>query len=88
MTSPLLLRDLVRCSRLSSVIDIGAAPIDGPPPYKEMLDYGLCTVTGFEPRPDALEKLEQRKGPLERYSPYVVADGRDQQLKINNAQGI
>ena len=64
MTSALLLRDLVRCSRPSSIIDIGAGPIDGRPPYREMLDYRLCTVTGFEPRPDALAKLEQRKGPL------------------------
>ena len=88
MTSPLLLRDLVRCSRLSSIVDIGAAPIDGLPPYKEMLDYGLCTVTGFEPRPDALEKLEERKGPLERYSPYVVADGRDHRLKITYGEGM
>jgi FkbM family methyltransferase len=88
MTSPLLLRDLVRCSRPSSIIDIGAAPIDGRPPYKEMLDYGLCTVTGFEPRPGALAKLEEDKGPLERYLPHVVGDGREQRLKITHAEGM
>ena len=88
MTSALLLRDLVRCSRPTSVLDIGAAPIDGRPPYKEMLDYGLCTVTGFEPRQDALEKLEQRKGPLERYLPHVVGDGREHRLKITKAEGM
>jgi FkbM family methyltransferase len=88
MTSALLLRDLVRCSRPTSVLDIGAAPIDGRPPYKEMLDYGLCTVTGFEPRPDALEKLEQRKGPLERYLPHVVGDGHTHRLKITKGEGM
>jgi FkbM family methyltransferase len=88
MTSALLLRNLVRCSRPTSVLDIGAAPIDGRPPYKEMLDYGLCTVTGFEPRPDALEKLEQRKGPLERYLPHVVGDGHAHRLKITRAVGM
>jgi FkbM family methyltransferase len=88
MTSPLLLRDLVRCSRPSSIIDIGAAPIDGRPPYKEMLDYGLCTVTGFEPRPGALEKLEEGKGPLERYLPHVVADGLEHRLKITHGEGM
>ena len=88
VTSALLLRDLVRCSRPTGVLDIGAAPIDGRPPYKEMLDYGLCTVTGFEPRPDALEKLEQRKGPLERYLPHVVGDGREHRLKITKAEGM
>jgi FkbM family methyltransferase len=78
----------VRCSRPTSVLDIGAAPIDGLPPYKEMLDYGLCTVTGFEPRPDALAKLEQRKGPLERYLPHVVGDGGEHRLKMTKAEGM
>jgi FkbM family methyltransferase len=88
MTSALLLGNLVRCSRPTRVLDIGAAPIDGRPPYKEMLDYGLCTVTGFEPRPGALAQLEQRKGPLERYLPHVVGDGREHRLKITKAEGM
>ena len=58
------------------------------PRIKEMLDYGLCTVTGFEPRPDALAKLEERKGPLERYLPHVVGDGREHRLKITRAPGM
>ena len=62
MTSALLLRDLVRCSRPTSVLDIGANPIDGDAPYKQMLDDGLCTVTGFEPQQRALAELNQRKG--------------------------
>lgn len=88
MTSALLLRDLVRCSRPTSIIDIGANPIDGPPPYKEMLDYGLCTVTGFEPQTEALTVLEAHKGPLERYRPEAVGDGREHRLKITKAQGM
>jgi FkbM family methyltransferase len=88
MTSALLLRDLVRCSRPSSILDIGANPIDGPPVYREMLGYGLCTVTGFEPQHDALAKLEQRKGPLERYLPRVVGYGREHRLKITKAAGM
>ena len=62
--SPVL--DLVCCSRLSSVLDIGANPIDGDPPYKRMLESGLCTVTGFEPQRDALAELERRKGGMSR----------------------
>jgi FkbM family methyltransferase len=88
MTSALLLRDLVRCSRPTSVLDIGANPVDGRAPYKEMLDYGLCTVTGFEPQQRALAFLEQRKGPLERYLPHVVGDGREHRLKITKAEGM
>lgn len=88
MTSALLLRDLVRCSRPTSIIDISANPIDGDPPYKEMLGYGLCTVTGFEPQQRALAELQQRKGPLENYRPEVVADGREHRLKITKASGM
>jgi FkbM family methyltransferase len=88
MTSAQLLRDLVRCSRPSSILDIGANLVEGDPPYKEMLDYGLCTVTGFEPQQRALAELEQRKGPLERYLPHVVGDGREHRLKITKAEGM
>jgi FkbM family methyltransferase len=88
MTSALLLRDLVRCTRPTGILDIGANPIDGDPPYKEMLDYGLCMVTGFEPQQLALTTLEQREGPLEQYRPEVVGDGREHRLKITRAPGM
>lgn len=88
VTSALLVRDLVRCSRLTSILDIGANPIDSDPPYKQMLDYGLCIVTGFEPQQLALAMLERRKGPLERYRPEVVADGREHRLKITQSPGM
>jgi FkbM family methyltransferase len=88
MTSALLLRDLVRCSRPTSVLDIGANLVDGDPPYQRMLDDGLCTVTGFEPQQRALAELEQRKGPMERYLPYVVGDGQTHRLKVTRAEGM
>ena len=88
MTSPQLLRDLVRCSRPTSIVDIGASLIEGDPPYKEMLHYGLCAVTGFEPLKRPLAQLEERKGPLERYLPLVVGDGREHRLKITKAEGM
>jgi FkbM family methyltransferase len=80
--------DLVCCSRLTAVVDIGANPIDDDPPYKEMLQAGLCTVTGFEPQPDALAELDRRKGPLETYLPHVVADGETHRLIITSASGM
>ena len=84
--SPVL--DLVCCSRLTAIVDIGANPIDGDPPYKAMLEAGLCTVTGFEPQPDALAELQRRKGPLETYLPYVVGDGESHCLTIAQASGM
>ena len=50
-------------TRPTTVLDIGANPIDGDPPYKAMLASGLCSVIGFEPQPEALAELNRRKSP-------------------------
>jgi FkbM family methyltransferase len=86
LTSPV--SDLVCCSRLTAVVDIGANPFEGDPPYKEMLESGLCTVTGFEPQPDALAELHRRKGPLETYLPNAVGDGETRCLMVTRATGM
>lgn len=38
--------EILQPQRLTEVVDIGANPIDGDPPYKPMLAAGLCKVTG------------------------------------------
>ncbi|XTP35899.1 FkbM family methyltransferase [Mycobacterium sp. TJFP1] len=81
-------RDLLAPSRLTDVVDVGANPIDGEPPYAPMLSAGLCRVTGFEPQPDALAELQTRKGPGERYLPYAVGDGGEHTLNICRASGM
>jgi FkbM family methyltransferase len=86
LTSPV--SDVVCCSRLTAVVDIGANPFEGDPPYKEMLESGLCTVTGFEPQPDALAELHRRKGPLETYLPNAVGDGETRCLMVTRATGM
>jgi FkbM family methyltransferase len=73
---------LLNPQRLTHVVDVGANPIDGEPPYKQMLAQGLCRVTGFEPQQDALAKLNEHKGPLETYLPYVIGSGGPAELKI------
>jgi FkbM family methyltransferase len=82
------LRDLLRPDRLTAVLDIGANPIDGDPPYKPMLAAGLCTVVGFEPQPEALSELNQRKGPNERYFPDAIGDGAEHTLYLCYAPGM
>jgi FkbM family methyltransferase len=70
------------------VIDIGANPIDADPPYAAMLRAGDAEVVGFEPNPAALEVLNARKGPLERYFPHAVGDGARHTLHICQAPGM
>jgi hypothetical protein len=35
------LRDILSPSRLTSIVDVGANPIDSHPPYRRMLEEGL-----------------------------------------------
>jgi FkbM family methyltransferase len=80
--------DLLRPQRLTAVVDIGANPIDGDPPYKDMLAAGLCAVTGFEPQADAMAELHRRKGPREHYLPYAIGDGRERTLHVCRERGM
>ena len=62
------------------VVDIGANPVDGEPPYKKLLDANLVNVIGFEPNEDALIRLNRMKGPNETYIGKAVYDGTQQEL--------
>jgi FkbM family methyltransferase len=70
------------------VVDIGANPIDGDPPYRLLMDAGLCRVTGFEPQPRALAELRRLAGPNERYLPYAVGDGGPHTLHLTATSGF
>jgi len=82
------LSEILKPARLTAVVDVGANPIDGDPPYKAMLAAGLCAVTGFEPLSPALARLEQKKGPRERYLPYALADGTQRTLHVCELEGM
>lgn len=70
------------------VVDIGANPIDGTPPYLPLLASGAAEVIGFEPNPEALARLNEKKGPQETYLPYAIGDGLPHVLNICAAQGM
>jgi FkbM family methyltransferase len=82
------LATLLQPARLTSVVDIGANPIDGDPPYKSMLQRRLCRVTGFDPHPQALAELNARKSDLETYLPVAVGDGQHHTLNICRGIGF
>jgi FkbM family methyltransferase len=81
--------ELLAPKRITEIVDIGANPIDGEPPYSPMLKSGeICRVTGFEPHEAALQKLIDAKSKQERYLPYVVGDGSERILNICFASGM
>ncbi len=79
---------LLNPDRLTCVVDVGANPIDGEPPYKMLLQNRLCRVVGFEPQSNALAALNARKTDLETYLPYVLGDGGAGVLKLCRAPGM
>ena len=83
-----LLTEILAPARPTAIVDVGANPIDGDPPYKAMLAAGLCEVTGFEPQGPALARLEKSKGPRERYLPYALGDGSERTLNICELEGM
>lgn len=80
--------EMLGMTRLTAVVDIGASPIDGEPPYQSMLEQGLCTVVGFEPQNEALAKLNQDKGPLETYLPHAIGPGHHKILRFCECPGM
>jgi FkbM family methyltransferase len=79
---------LLQPARLTEVVDIGANPIDGDPPYKTMLQRRICRVTGFDPHPQALARLDAAKSDLETYLPHAVGDGDSHTLNICRGLGF
>ena len=79
---------LIELDEFIDIVDIGANPIDGLPPYKPLLEKNLARVIGFEPNEEALSQLEVLKGPNEEYLGKAVYDGHPQQLRICNSEGM
>ena len=79
---------LTKTNARIKVVDIGANPIDGVPPYAALLRAGDADVVGFEPNADALTRLNQIKGPHETYLPYIVGDGARHTLHSCHAPGM
>jgi hypothetical protein len=71
LDDPLL--KLLRPKRLTAVVDVGANPIDGDPPYKSLLQKRGCRVTGFEPQVEALAMLNKLKSNSKLIYPTSLA---------------
>lgn len=71
-----------------TVVDVGASPIDGDPPYKPLFDQGLAEVIGFEPSPEMFEELEAMNLPNATFLPYALGDGSRRTLHVCQAPGM
>ena len=70
------------------VVDVGASPIDGAPPYKSLHDAGVAHVVGFEPSPQWYEALIAMKVPNATFLPHAVGDGSEGVLRICRGPGM
>jgi len=82
------LRELFDDLPMVHIVDVGASPIDGQPPYQRLVETGAARLIGFEPDPDQYQALQNRVKPNTMYLPYAVGDGQDAVLNICYAPGM
>ncbi|MEE9454596.1 MAG: FkbM family methyltransferase [Paracoccaceae bacterium] len=79
---------LINFSGKLNIVDIGANPIGGPPPYASLIAANLANLIGFEPQKEAYEALIKADTPNEKYLPYAVGDGKKHKLNIYKGSGL
>jgi FkbM family methyltransferase len=80
MTEERELYHLLKPSRLTAIVDVGAGDIGERQSYQPLLDRGIATLAGFEPQPDMFAKLAARRGAAVTFYPYAVGDGETHTL--------
>ncbi|WP_029621016.1 FkbM family methyltransferase [Pseudorhizobium marinum] len=70
------LHEFLGISSPIEIVDIGASLAEEPI-YKNILTEGYGRVTGFEPNPAEIEKLNAQKKDYETYLPYFIGTGLD-----------
>ena len=57
---------------------------EGHEPHDALITKGLCSVIGFEPIQAECDRLNQLRGPVHRFLPYVIGDGRRRKFHVTN----
>ena len=70
------------------IVDIGASPIDGQPPYQRLIDVGKAHVVGFEPDVEQYQALQKLDKPFATFLPFAVGDGNDAVLNVCQSPGM
>ncbi len=81
------LYSLIDGSKLVTIADIGANPIN-PAPYQALLDAGLCRVVGFEPNKDAYDALMKTATKHETYFNLAAGQAGTRTLHLYPASGF
>lgn len=76
----LLLKE-ARPSRLTTIVDVGANPVNEPP-YHQLRALGACHVVNFEPEAKAFAALEAAKRANETNYNLAVGDGQLRELNL------
>lgn len=74
-------------SRLFTILDIGANPVNVPA-YRKLLESGGCHVVGFEPQEDAYQALVAAAGPNESYVKAAVGKPGKGTLHLYPSTGL
>lgn len=70
------------------VIDVGASPIDGDPPYLKLFEAGRAEILGFEPDEEQFKILSESAKDSEKYLKVALGDGKPTNLYICEAPGM
>lgn len=71
-----------------NILDVGASPIDGNPPYQKLKDLNKARIYGFEPNPEQYQALLNIMTDKETYLPYALGDGNLATLNLCQAPGM
>ena len=70
------------------VVDIGASPIDGDPPYQALLRADKVDLIGFEPDEKQFAALQALDLPRANFFPDAVGDGEEHVLHVCRQPGM
>jgi FkbM family methyltransferase len=70
------------------VVDIGASPIDGEPPYQALLRADKIDLVGFEPNEKQFAALQALDVPRATFLPDAIGDGMEHVLHVCKTPGM
>jgi FkbM family methyltransferase len=71
-----------------NIVDVGASPIDGKPPYQSLKDINRARIYGFEPNIEQYQHLLEQITEKETFFPHALGDGNLATLNFYKAPGM